>query len=175
MTSWDEMRNRIRSRLSQGVIEPTTLAVRSAVQVTTSGSGVNATPRPVNPGVTHSTEEAMDLLSEVRAELIARGREEAISLAEQHGLVHSRMVRLRLEELGLLGNADIKDFWLGAIFNRNPRFKWSGEMFTYEDRARNIHERTVKVWKLRSAEELATAEAAARKAAKKVVKQGEPS
>lgn len=167
-TLWGEIRNRARSR-SQGAVEPTTLATQPPVSVTTSGSGDNTIPRPVNPGVTHSTEEAMDLLGEVRAELIARGREEAISLAEQYGFVHSRMVRLRLEELGLLGDTDIKDFWLGAIFNQNLRFKWSGEVFTYEDRARNIHERTVKVWKLRSPEELAAAEAevAVKRATKK--------
>lgn len=98
-------------------------------------------------GKTRSTDEAMRVLEDARAELIATARDEAAALARAHGTVHSRMVRAALEAKGLV-HPDEKEFWIGAVF-RDPRFEWTGERYSYSDAARNVHERTIKVWRLK--------------------------
>ena len=90
----------------------------------------------------------MSVLEESRAELIAAAREEAVALARARGTVHSRMVRAVLEEKGLV-STDAKEYWIGAVF-RDARFEWTGEHYSYSDAARNVHERTVKVWRLKA-------------------------
>lgn len=93
-----------------------------------------------------STEEAMNALESAHGDLIERARQEAVNLCKQHGFVHSRMVRNRMNELGLLSHKR-GEFWLGSVF-RSPMFKWNGTYFTYSDESRNVHERTIKVWVL---------------------------
>jgi hypothetical protein len=166
MTPWEQLRQRARNGRGPepGATVPSHVA-------TTAIESSKAVPRRIPPGVTRSTGEAMDLLEERRAELIARGREEAVLLAREHGFVHSRMVRERLEELGLLTDPDLKDYWLGPLFN-NPRFEKLSKTpdHTYGSPVRNIHERAVHRWRARSDEELAVllaARAAAKKAAKR--------
>lgn len=95
---------------------------------------------------TGSTQEAMECLAEAHGSLIERAREEAVCIARQVGEVHSRAVRERLEQLGLV-DASSRDHWLGAVF-RDERFRWSGRYFSYRDLARNVHERTIKIWVL---------------------------
>lgn len=91
----------------------------------------------------------MGLLREKRAELIRRGRAAAVWIAQQQGYVTSRDVRAALEQYGFLTDPTIADYWLGAVFNGGP-LEWRGEWFKYTDQRRNIHERTVKVWRLPS-------------------------
>lgn len=99
---------------------------------------------------TKSTEEAMGVLNATRPDYIAIGREIAIKLAGMFGEVHSRQVRDVMEKLGYLGKFENeKDFWLGSVF-RNEAFEWTGKYHTYSDPERNIHERTVKVWRLKA-------------------------
>jgi hypothetical protein len=95
---------------------------------------------------THSTNEAMALLKTYRAFLIKRGQWEGAQLAAKDGTVTSRDVRAAMEKAGLL-TGDISDYWLGAVFHNGP-FAWTGGYQAYSDPSRNIHERTVKVWKL---------------------------
>lgn len=106
-----------------------------------------AAKAPPKKSKTRSTDEAMRVLEDARAELIATARDEAAALARAHGTVHSRMVRASLEAKGLV-HPDEKEFWIGAVF-RDPRFEWTGERYSYSDPARNVHERTVKVWRLK--------------------------
>jgi hypothetical protein len=95
---------------------------------------------------TRSTAEAMNTLSAQRHRLITYGRYVATEICKARGSVHSRDVRRALGAMGMLTN-DVGDYWLGAVFNRSA-FEWTGAQHTYSDGARNIHERTIKVWRL---------------------------
>jgi len=98
-------------------------------------------------GKTRSTGDAMKLLERRRAEKISRARELAADIARRCGSVHSRAVRIAMAADGQLSDNE-PEFWLGAVF-RTSEFEWTGEYFTYSDGARNIHERMVKVWRLK--------------------------
>jgi hypothetical protein len=104
--------------------------------------------------VTLSTEDAMVLLRERRRFLIAYGRYVAAELCRLHGVTHSREVRREMATKGLLDDPDLHDYWLGVVFHDGP-FEWTGEFHAYTDARRNIHERTVKVWRLRKGSEAA--------------------
>jgi len=100
--------------------------------------------------VTRSTAEAMDLLRSKRAYLISLGRFFAGQIAQKNGKVHSREVRAAMDATGVFSSYNgVGDYWLGAVFNNSPFFEWTGDWCTYKDDQRNIHERTVKVWRLR--------------------------
>lgn len=105
------------------------------------------TPRVHGRKVTKSTSQAAQLLARTRGTLIAKARQIAIDLAKANGTVHSRAVRAEMERLGHLRNPAIGDFWLGKVF-QSPEFAWTGHYFHYRDSSRNIHQRSVKVWKL---------------------------
>jgi hypothetical protein len=98
----------------------------------------------MNP--TQSTTAAMTLLKRYRRFLIDRGRYEAVHIALQNGTVNSREVRAALA--GYLKNQGLHDYWLGAVFYRSI-FEWTGRYLTYSSAERNVHERTIKVWRLR--------------------------
>ncbi len=99
--------------------------------------------------VTRSTAQAMDVLERAKGPIILAARRVAQQLARAHGTVHSRQVRQALIEQGLLTQDLVKkDFWMGAVF-RGSEWEWTGKYHTYSDADRNIHERTVKVWKLK--------------------------
>lgn len=94
----------------------------------------------------------MDVLKKYRSYLIAMGRFAAGDIALRQGTVHSREVRQTLDDAGLLDPV-CGDFWLGAVF-RGSYFEWTGVWHTYTDSGRNIHERTIKVWRLVSLQHL---------------------
>lgn len=99
---------------------------------------------------TRSTKEAMDLLKQQRARLRERAIRIAEGLCRNYGTtttpaVYAEMMRLHLIPPG------VRNFWLGSVFNRNPRFEWTGRVVSYSDSERNVHERTVKVWRLKAA------------------------
>lgn len=96
---------------------------------------------------TRTTEEAMAVLKQYRAFLIQRGQWEAARIAKATGTVTTRDVRAAIDAAGLL-DPECGDYWLGAVFNRCPLFCWTGQYVSHSDAARNIHERTIKVWKL---------------------------
>jgi hypothetical protein len=100
---------------------------------------------------TRSTAEAMSVLEEHRSNLIRYGRYVATEICRARGSVHSREVRQALEDMGMLASGG-REFWLGSVFNASD-FEWSGSYFTYSNEARNIHERTIKVWRLRRGSE----------------------
>lgn len=91
----------------------------------------------------------MRVLKAHRANLIAWGRYFAGQIARAHGTVHTRQVRQSLESAKLVDPTSTSEFWLGAIFNKADWFEWTGQYHTYSDAERNVHERTVKVWRLR--------------------------
>lgn len=97
-------------------------------------------------GKTRSTREAMKRLSTKSPYLISRGRSIAEAQAHRDGSTHSRKVRAEMKEKGLIAEEQ-SEFWIGAIF-RSAEFEWTGEYYHYSDSSRNIHERTVKIWKL---------------------------
>jgi len=99
---------------------------------------------------TRSTEEAMGVLEEHRAFLIASGRRIAAMLIEKHGSTHSRAVRAEMQKVGLLAGYTGSDYWLGALFNSSD-FEPTGQWYEYSDSTRNIHERRVRTWKLSTA------------------------
>lgn len=110
--------------------------------------GLGQPPRTRRPRrKTASTQEAMECLAKAQGSLIERAREEAVCIARQVGEVHSRAVRERLEQLGLVDPSS-RDHWLGAVF-RDERFRWSGRYYSYSDRRKNVHERTIKIWVLK--------------------------
>jgi hypothetical protein len=96
--------------------------------------------------VTRSTEEAMALHRSVSADLLAKGREIATEIATREGTVHSRKVLAAMGARGLV-DPEKGQTWIGAVFRGG--FVWTGEWYTYSDQERNIHERMVKVWRLR--------------------------
>jgi hypothetical protein len=102
---------------------------------------------------TRSTEEAMDLLKRFRRYFITLGRHLAVTHLVGHAerTVHSRQVRAAMEAGCAFDGYTGNDYWLGAVFNCSV-FEWTGEFFVYSDKTRNIHERTVKLWKLRDVE-----------------------
>jgi hypothetical protein len=112
----------------------------------------------VRISVTRSKDEAIDLLIRYRRILIAYARHIAIQIARSKGTVHSRLVRAALAEKGLV-RPQLGDCWLGAVFNGGP-FVWTGALHEYEDRERNIHKKTVRVWRLSSDELVAEHEVA---------------
>lgn len=97
---------------------------------------------------TRSTSEAMDLLRTQHGQLTTWGRNTARDLCAQNGTTTSREVRAEMLKRGLLKETDAREHWLGAIFSRKD-FDWTGQYKTYSDPARNVHERTIKVWALR--------------------------
>lgn len=86
-----------------------------------------------------------------RRHLIDYGRYVASEICKTRGGVTSRDVRRAMATMGILAD-DVGEYWLGAVF-RGPCFEWTGALHTYSDGARNIHERTVKVWRLASGAE----------------------
>ena len=120
-----------------------------------------AKPRPADPrqtsmdfvaaakraAVTRSTEQAMEVLESTRGDLVVAARDVALRLATLNGTVTSREVRREMAAVGKLNGVE-GDYWLGAVF-RDSRFEWTGRYTTYSDSARNIHERTIKIWKLK--------------------------
>jgi hypothetical protein len=93
---------------------------------------------------TRSTAEAMNVLGLHRRTLIDYARYVASEICKARGSVTSRDVRRVMAAMGMLNNAS--EYWLGAIFRGS--FEWTGARHTYSDGDRNIHERTVKVWRL---------------------------
>jgi hypothetical protein len=100
---------------------------------------------------TRSTGEAMDVLGTHRRPLIDYGRYVATEICKARGSVTSRDVRRAMAAMGMLAS-DASEFWLGSMF-RSGSFEWTGALHTYSDNDRNIHERTVKVWRLASGAE----------------------
>jgi hypothetical protein len=103
---------------------------------------------------TTTTAEAMALLKAQRKALIDMAREEAKVLAQANGgIVHTRMIHEAMLAKGLLDNPDIKDYWLGAVFNGNPDFEDTGKTILPpkpKGRSTNIHAwRPVKLWRLK--------------------------
>ena len=108
-------------------------------------------------GVTRSTSEAMKLLARHRRVRIDRARDVAREIARADGTVNCRQVRERMKADGLLRDpengrlvpATEREHWLGSIF-RHPDFEQTGQQVAYTNALRNIHERTVNVWRLRN-------------------------
>lgn len=96
---------------------------------------------------TRSTDEAMRLLHRRRRLLIQWAQYLAAKHAKRAGTVHSRDVRTMMAAHGWL-SPDAGEHWLGAVF-RSSIWEWTGRYHAYSDHGRNIHERTVKVWRLR--------------------------
>jgi hypothetical protein len=113
-----------------------------------------ASQMPLFERPTRSMEEAMALLNFRCADRIMMGRTTALALCQKNGHVTSLEVTRTMRETGLVDSAD-RCHWVGAVF-RHSRFAWTGAYQTYSDSQRNVHERTVKVWKLRVVETLAT-------------------
>lgn len=95
---------------------------------------------------TKSTKQAMKVLNAARKFVIVRGRSIAEAQIHRDGTTHSRKVRAEMAHKGLI-DGKAKECWLGAIF-RCADFAWAGGYHTYSDASRNIHERTVKLWKM---------------------------
>ena len=102
-------------------------------------------PPPRATGTTRSTDEAMDLHARKNGDLIAKAREIAKEICLREGTVHSRKVLAVMGARGLI-DPDKGQTWIGAVFRSG--FTWTGEWVTHSNKARNIHERTIKVWRL---------------------------
>jgi len=100
---------------------------------------------------TQTTKEAMDLLRRTRRELIRQARDVARELIARHGKTDTWQVNAEMKKRGMLIDG-VPGYWLGAVFNHTD-FRWTGAFKSYHKandptgvNARNIHERTVKVW-----------------------------
>jgi len=98
------------------------------------------------------TEQAMALLKATRAYYIAWGKRIAHQIAQFQGEVMSYEVVEAMEAQGVLPQDDPTGrFWVGAVFNRNKSFVWTGCVGSHSRSDRNLHERTVRVWALTEA------------------------
>jgi hypothetical protein len=70
------------------------------------------------------------------------------AIEENEPTVHSREVRARMVEEGILDGYTGADFWLGTVFNSGP-WEPTGRRHKYTDNERNIHDREVRIWKLK--------------------------
>lgn len=117
-------------------------------------SQMTSDPLLSDPNKIKSTEEAMDALSSCRSYYIAYGRYVAVQLCrykESRGedpTVHSREVLNEMEKRGILDGYNGAHFWLGSVFNGGP-FEKTGTIHKYSEPGRNIHDREVKVWRLK--------------------------
>jgi len=100
-------------------------------------------------GKSRTTAEGMAALESKHGPTIAAAREIAVELCRANGSTHSRAVRAEMARRGLITGHEGREHWLGAIFMRSV-FEWTGEWVTYADVERCVHERTIKVWKLRA-------------------------
>lgn len=69
-------------------------------------------------------------------------------IEENEPTVHSREVRARMVEEGILDGYTGADFWLGTVFNSGP-WEPTRRRYKYTDAERNIHDREVRIWKLK--------------------------
>lgn len=94
-----------------------------------------------------TTAEAMALLKAYRGYCIAWGRRIGWELCQQNIDTTSYEVIEEMEKRKLIPD-DIGRFWVGAVFNKNPDFEFTGEYRSHRRDDRNLHERTVRVWRL---------------------------
>ena len=98
---------------------------------------------------TANTSEAIRMLEDKRPWLISMGKRVAIALCKRDGgLTNSHILRQEMNSRGMFDGYDGTYFWMSAVFCDKGFFVWDGTYFAYSDRPNNIHERTVKVWKL---------------------------
>ena len=91
--------------------------------------------------------QAIDLLKERRAILIAKARDIAVGIASANGTVTVEDLRNALPDLD---DGTSSQVWMGPVFASNV-FEWTGQWHVTGRAARNIHPKPVKVWKLREA------------------------
>jgi hypothetical protein len=100
---------------------------------------------------TRSTSEAIRLLEDKRAWLVAMGKRIAIGLCKRDGgTTNSRTLRQEMQARGLFDDYKGGFFWMSAVFCDDGIFTWDGTKTSYRDRANNIHEREIRNWKLAS-------------------------
>jgi hypothetical protein len=95
-----------------------------------------------------SAAEAVAILENTRSTLVERGREIAVTIAQEHGTVHSRQVRDQLATEGLLKGV-VDERFLGAVFAKRGLFEKTGKEHIAVDKERNIHARPVPIWRLK--------------------------
>jgi hypothetical protein len=98
---------------------------------------------------TKTTAEAMALLQRMKRGYIEAAQRVAVEIASRVGGVYSHVVRSALVERGLIPH-DESCLWMGRALCSCRKLEWSGKWFSYTDTERCIHERTVKVWRLRA-------------------------
>jgi hypothetical protein len=98
---------------------------------------------------TKSTSEAIRLLEGKRAWLIGFGKRIAIELCKRDGSTNSHVLRQTMQARGLFDGYKGGYFWMSAVFCDDGMFTWDGTYFSYRDRENNVHERTIKVWRLK--------------------------
>jgi len=96
---------------------------------------------------TRTTSEAMAQLTANHAPLIEVARDIARQQCLANGSTNSRLVRLEMERQGIVKPEDGKCFWFGAVF-RTREFEPTDEWVSYS--SVSVHERRIRVWKLRS-------------------------
>ena len=96
-------------------------------------------------GVTRSEAEAHAIHMRYRRLLVAWARHLGALHAQQHGTVHSRIVRDLMDQRGWL-REDVGETWLGSVFAVGC-FQWTGEWIRYADARTNCHSKHIKLWK----------------------------
>jgi len=89
----------------------------------------------------------MAVLEKKYGTLIAQARDLAVQQCLSEGTATTRSVRAEMLKLKILSEGGGRENWLGAVF-KNPRFIWTGRWLTYRSQSRNVHERTIKIWRL---------------------------
>ncbi len=77
----------------------------------------------------------------------------AVQIAKANLTVHSREVRAKMADVGLVNDNSGPEHWMGAVFKRlksdNVLVETSNR-YKYTSESRGIHEREVKIWALKN-------------------------
>lgn len=98
-----------------------------------------------------TTSEAMKELENKHTTLLAWGRHIAVTFCRKNGTTHSKMVFDELIKRGL-ADPNKKAFYMGAIFNKLEKdgvIEWTKHYYKYSDPERNVHDREIKLWRLK--------------------------
>ena len=104
---------------------------------------VVSTPRPFGPVVSQA--QAHALLRADYGRQIDAAREVALRLCRERGTITVADLREAMPELQ---KSDGSLVWIGVVFN-DRRFAWTGEWRMVGNKARNVHPKPVRVWRLR--------------------------
>lgn len=100
-----------------------------------------------------ATNESLAKLEKQYPDLINWACYYAVQIAKANLTVHSREVRAKMADVGLVSDDSGPEHWMGAVFKRLKRedvLVETNNRYKYTSESRGIHEREVKIWALKN-------------------------